>query len=270
MNCLMLLLRKKTPNKLTSCKLFVLIVIVSCLLSCKTKLNLSQIKTENIPISKKTEFVDSSIVQLIKPYRENMQSDMQVVVGNSKVPLTKGKPESLLTNYLADLLLTQGQQYAAKQVNQPVPVVAYLNYGGIRASLPQGKITVKAVFELMPFENEMVLIRISGKQLIAFAAKIASVGGDCVAGIRLGLTAEGKVAALTVGGKTVQPEASYWMVTNDYVANGGDNMTMLAGRDRYVDTGIKLRDLLINTMKKEYKKGVIIAPKLDGRIYYES
>jgi 2',3'-cyclic-nucleotide 2'-phosphodiesterase (5'-nucleotidase family) len=143
-----------------------------------------------------------------------------------------------------------------------------VNYGGLRASLPQGEITVERIFELMPFENEIVLIKISGESYLLMAEKIAARGGEGIAGMKLGIK-NGKVSSLTTGGKPIDPTAAYWLVTNDYIANGGDQMSMFSNPVERINTKMKIRDVLIKSISDRYKKNGIIDVKEDGRIFNE-
>jgi 2',3'-cyclic-nucleotide 2'-phosphodiesterase (5'-nucleotidase family) len=143
-----------------------------------------------------------------------------------------------------------------------------VNYGGLRASLPQGNITIGNVFELMPFENEVVLIKVSGMSIRMMADKIAERGGEGISGIILGIR-EFKVSTLKIGGKPVEPDLDYWLVTSDYIANGGDQMSMFKNPIERINTKLKLRDVLIQTLSDRYKKEGIISVKEDGRIFNE-
>ncbi len=250
-------------------RIFIIIIaLLLGLVSCKTTLIVNDFKAENIPNSENILTIDSSIIQLVQPYKDGLKADMQQVIGISSTELVKKKPESLLTNYLADLLLEEGRLYAAKLNEKSIPQVAYINYGGIRADLPKGEITVGRLFELMPFENEIVLLSLKGTDMIEFAEKIAEHNGDGVSGMKMGIK-NGKPVDLEVGGAPVDKTATYWVVTNDYVANGGDGMKMFLNRLSYILTGIRLRDCIIDHMRKDYQAGRIISPKLDGRIYNE-
>lgn len=247
-------------------KALIILIFLCGILSCKSNLIIHDIKTENIPNSENLITVDSSVIKLVQPYKNNLTAEMQEVIGYSTVELVKGRPESRLTNYLGDLLLEEGRSYAANLPSKPVPVIAYLNYGGLRTALPEGNITVGKIFELMPFENEIVLLKLKGDDLYAFAEKIAAQGGDCVSGIRLGIR-DGRVSHFEVNGKPFDRTAEYWLVTNDYVASGGDDMQMFAHRLEYIATGIKLRDCIIGYMRRHHQAGEKISPEPDGRIY---
>ena len=244
------------------------LIFLSGIISCKCNLIIHDIKTENISNADHLTQIDSSVIKLVEPYKNKLTSEMEEIIGISTVELEKGRPESKLTNYLGDLLLKEGCRYAESHPSKPIPVIAYLNYGGLRTALPAGNITVGKIYELMPFENEMVLLKLKGNEVYAFAEKIADQGGDCVSGIKLGISNR-RVSHLEIDGKPLDPDAEYWMVTNDYVANGGDDMKMFIKRLKYISTGIKLRDCMISYMKREYQANKKISPELDGRIYME-
>ena len=238
------------------------------LFSCNQHLIVREVNTKNIQVDSQVWPSDSMLELMVKPYRDSIENDMSTLVAISSAALVKGKPESKLTNLVSDILLDFGTSYCQKQNLNLLPDASYVNYGGLRASLPKGEITVERIFELMPFENEIVLMKISGQSFLLMAEKIASRGGEGVAGIRLGIR-NGKISTLTTGGKTVEPTASYWVVTNDYVANGGDQMSMFLNPVERINTKMKIRDLLIQALGNRYKKNGIIDVKEDGRIFNE-
>ena len=238
------------------------------LFSCNQHLVVREVNTKNISIDSVVVPIDFVVESMIKPYRDSIEQDMSTLVAISSSPLVKGKPESKLTNLVSDIFLGSGIAYCLKQNLSFQPDAAYVNYGGLRASLPQGEITIERIFELMPFENEIVLIKISGESFVLMAEKIASRGGEGVAGMKLGIR-NGKVSSLTTGGKTIDQAASYWLVTNDYVANGGDQMSMFPNPVERINTGLKIRDILIRALSDRYKRDGIIDVKEDGRIFNE-
>jgi len=255
---------KYTPMlRLISILCFILLTF-----SCTTHLSVSQVSMRNIPVDLLTASIDSSAQSIVIPYRDSIEVDMSKLVTISESPLVKGKPESKLTNLVADILLGYATDFCQKQNLNLKPDVSYVNYGGLRASLPQGEITMGRIFEVMPFENEIVLIRISGEALRQMADRIAGRGGEGISGMKIGIRAE-KLESFTVGGKTLNTLASYWLVTNDYIADGGDQMSMFLNPQERINTKMKFRDLLIQTLSERYKKEGNLDVKLDGRIYYE-
>lgn len=238
------------------------------LLSCTHHLFVREVNTKNSSIDSLVGPLDSRLESVVKPFRDSIGHDMSKLVAISSTPLVKAKPESKLTNLVSDILLNFGTTFCKEQNLNFKPDAAYVNYGGLRASLPEGKITVERIFELMPFENEIVLIKISGEAFALMAGQIAARGGEGVAGMKLGIRNR-KVSGLTVGGNAIDPGASYWLVTNDYIANGGDQMSMFTNPLERINTKMKIRDVLIRSLSELYKKDGIISVKEDGRIFNE-
>jgi len=249
-------------------RLFASIVLILFLFSCSHQLSVHQINTGNIFVDASAGNIDSTIQGIVKPYSDSIVHDMSQLVTVSATPLIKGKPESKLTNLVADILLESGTKYCTSKKPDVRPDASYVNYGGLRASLPQGEITVGKIFELMPFENEVVLIKVSGETILRMAERIAARGGEGVAGMKLGIR-DGKVSNLLIEGKPVNPSGSYWLATNDYIASGGDQMGMFSDATDRVNTNLKIRDVLIETLRERYKRDGMIDVKEDGRIYHE-
>lgn len=259
----------KSNSKYTSMRRSISIIcIILSTFSCTTHLSVCEVGMRNIPIDLQTASIDSLAQSIVIPYRDSIVLDMSKLVTISKTPLIKGKPESNLTNLVSDILLGFGTDFCNQQNLNIIPDVSYVNYGGLRASLPQGEITVGRIFEVMPFENEVVLIRISGEALRQMAERIAERGGEGISGMKMGLQDE-KLVSFTVGGKTSDSSAFYWLVTNDYIANGGDQMAMFLNPIDRINTKMKFRDLLIQTLSDRYRKEGNLDVKLDGRIYHE-
>lgn len=249
-------------------RFFFIFSVVLFLISCKPQLVVREINATNFKIDSTIGPVEAGLNAFVKPYRDSINHDMSKLVAVTSSALVKGKPESKLTNLVSDILLESGRKYCQEKNMNIRPDAAYVNYGGLRASLPQGNVTVERVFELMPFENELVLLKVSGEILMQMTEKIATRGGEGIAGLRLGIKND-RVSSLTLDGKPVDPGAVYWLVTNDYVANGGDQMGMFLNRLERIDTSIKLRDLIIQALGERYKKHGPIDVKEDGRIYHE-
>jgi 2',3'-cyclic-nucleotide 2'-phosphodiesterase (5'-nucleotidase family) len=244
------------------------ICAVLILFSCSRYLTVSQVNTKNTPVEIQNASIDSLVESIVKPYRDSIEQDMSKLVGVTATALVKGKPESKLTNLVADIILKYASDYCAEKHLNINPDAAYVNYGGLRASLPQGEIKVGHIFELMPFENEIVMVKVSGEAIRKMAERIAGRGGEGVSGLKLGIK-NNTVGTLTMGGKAVDPSASYWVVTNDYIANGGDQMSMFITPLEKIETKAKIRDVLIHSLNNMYTEIGGIDVEMDGRIYNE-
>lgn len=245
-----------------------LITWLVLLASCQSKVIKTGFEAENISVSAEVSTLDSSIIQLYQPYKAELDKDMHRVISFSETEMEKDKPESLLTNFLGDLLLDEAARESVSQGLDVKPDVSFFNYGGIRTLLPKGNITVGKIYELMPFENEMVLVKLKGEKMKEFLDYVADHGGDSVGGARFKIKGE-KADEITIGGRAFDPEKSYWLVTNDYVAAGGDGLSMLQNNEQFIKTGAKIRDVIIRYMERQQEENRNIVAKLDGRISYE-
>ncbi|MFA5044890.1 MAG: 5'-nucleotidase C-terminal domain-containing protein, partial [Paludibacter sp.] len=154
---------------------------------------------------------------------------------------------------------------AASEILSEKVDIAVVNLGGLRTVIPAGNITVGKVFELMPFENELVVLWLKGDKLYDLLQYFAGMGGEGVSGLRMEIQ-NGKAVNITVNGKALDKEKIYSIATNDYLAGGNDKMVQLAQYEKRVNTGVKIRTVLLDYIKGETKKGNKIQSKLDGRI----
>lgn len=115
---------------------------------------------------------DSTIIKMLQPYKRGVDTQMDVVIGTTDIPLTKAQPESTIGNFIAD-----AQLIAALQINPKVDA-SVANYGGIRLSyLSPGPVTLGRIFELMPFENTLALVEVPGKNLHELCNRMAAAKG---------------------------------------------------------------------------------------------
>lgn len=250
---------------------FTYTLLITCVFlvnSCSTYYYPIAVETKNILVSDSLNSLDNQVVQTYLPYKRMLEKDMNRVISVSDLEMSKDKPESTLTNFLGDLLLCEGKKVALERGLACLPSVSYFNYGGIRTYLPKGNITVGKIYELMPFENELVFVELNGTQMEEFFHYIAAKGGDSEAGARFTIS-EGKAKNITIEGKALEPSKKYWLVTNDYVAGGGDGLDLLTRRSGFVNSGKKIRDIIISYMEQKQSEGKKLTAKLDGRISNE-
>lgn len=208
-----------------------------------------------------TLFEDNAITEIVAPYKEKLAGEMDKVLGIADTVLIKKKPESLLTNFLADGIL----EIAQKEADVDLCV---LNYGGIRLpNIGKGEITTGQIYELLPFDNYLSILSFNKNDLQTFANHIATQGGWPVSK-QLNFvidTAKQVAKNITVNGVVLNDTSFYTIVLPDYIANGGDNCKMLKELPR-TDLPILLRDAMINYF---FENKQIVKPVLDQRIKYE-
>lgn len=212
-----------------------------------------------------SETVESNKIQeAIVPYRGDLQAKMSQVVGVTEYPLVKGKPNAPLGNYLSDLLVG----YARKKLGLHTIDFAIFNNGGFRIPLPGDSIRVETLFELMPFENELVWVELPADSMYSLSAYLIKRGGEPVSNDMKLEIIGGKVVSYTIRNQEINREKTYYILTSDYLSGGGDNMSFFKGM-KVTKTGVKLRDAIIEAMRDEFKNGLKATSKIDNRLTIE-
>lgn len=208
--------------------------------------------------------IDSGAYYMIAPYRSELNKTMSELLAVSDQPLEKNQPEGTLGDFVADLALREAQAlYLKSKIDFCV-----LNNGGLRAALPKGNITLKNVFELMPFENELVVLTINGSAASQLFNYIAYKGGVPVSHLEMKIKDQ-QALNVKVNGNGFDSTKTYRMVTSDYLANGGDNLEFLKTAISKEYINLKLRDAIIAYLKEQTRNGKNISVFLDNRISYE-
>lgn len=200
----------------------------------------------------------------IAPYKHAVDSIMSPVVGRAAHDMTARRPESLLSNFLTDILVASGSQFGEK------PDLGIYNIGGIRASISKGDITVGDIIDVAPFENKICFLTLTGKDLTSLFEQIAARHGEGVSKeVKAVITKDGKLVSLLIKGQPVHPEAKYRIATIDYLSEGNDGMPAFTfGTDRKMltDKSNNLRFIIIDYFKELSRQGKEAEAKLDGRI----
>jgi 2',3'-cyclic-nucleotide 2'-phosphodiesterase (5'-nucleotidase family) len=224
-------------------------------------------KDTSINISETTTAHQQATV-LISPFKDSLESEMNevLVLSAEEFPKEKGKPETKLGNLVADLSL----EIASKMYDGNIDF-CMLNFGGLRTSLPKGEITRGKIFELMPFENELVVVTISKDSISSLIEYLKKVNGQPISGIKLKFKKIGSSNIDNVyGGDWIEiTNENVKILTSDYLANGGDNMTFFLNPINYEKVGIKLRDAIIQYCVEQHAQGKQLSGKIEGRIVYE-
>ncbi len=228
--------------------------------SCKSHYQLVKANRTEYSISNQLN-ADSAILKDYQPYKQQLDAQMNAVIGRSTQELTKSnEPESLLGNFFSDAVLVE-----AKKIDPNIDFTMPSTKGGLRNILPKGDIRLTNVFELMPFENELVVLKLNGTDTQSFLTAIAASGGQPEAGLKMQIINK-KPENVLIAGKPFDPNKSYTILTSDYVADGGDHINGLQNPQEKKVLGLKIRDALINYIKTQTAEGKPVNAELDGRI----
>lgn len=232
-------------------------LVIATFFACKATLISVDQNAYSIPMTQ-SMLQDSALLSYIAPYKDQMNADMQEVIGVSDVEMPRDRasnaPETLLGNFAVDLVLSYAQNLDS------TVQFSLLNIGGLRNSLPKGEITKKNVYELMPFDNELVVLTLNGEQMeqmfLYLKDKPQPFGG-----LTVRYTDDSYQAFIQ--NKAFDKSKTYRVVTSDFLAEGGDLMYFFK-TDQRENLNIKLRDVILQHVAKEYH----ITSKLDQRISY--
>lgn len=258
-----------SPSKLFF-SLFISISVFSA--NCHPPAHVTKVDVQYVEMNKNNAQKDSATDAILLPYKDSLDKLMNVVIGHSDVEMPKevGKTETLLGNFMCDLCLARINSPETKNAIGLGGDICLFNNGGIRSSLPKGDLTRKNIFELMPFDNELDIVTISGKQMWNLLRFVAMSGGEPMAGLRLGVTSEKTPGTISINGQPFDSTRTYNVVTSDYLAYGGDKMDFFKNPVKLTTTGIKIRDAILQYCDEQTKQGKVLTAKLDGRFYYET
>lgn len=205
---------------------------------------------------------DSALLQLLIPYADSLDKTMSRVIGFSVRGMAKRQPESALGNFITDCM----KEMATQKFNSKVDA-AFINFGGIRSYLPKGDITLGKMYELIPFDNVIVLQQVKGEVIKQFLDKTAENGGWPLSGITMAIDKNKKAVNVMIDGKPLDENTTYIIANSDYIANGGSECDMLRGIPP-INIGYLLRDALIGYVEMFTKMGKPVDCKTENRIVY--
>jgi len=233
-----------------------IIVQAGCYGKCVGKIVL-KIRNKKI-VSKKYELIslnpkkfgaDEELKKIIENLTKDISAKMDGIVGSSAQQLSRSASgrngEIALGNWQTDVF--------RKITNSDI---AFQNAGGIRADLPEGKLTMRHIYELAPFGNTIFTMKLTGAQLKEILEKSVSgkFGMLQVSGLKFkydkSREAGNRVVEIAVGNKPVSPKKYYKVATNSFVAKGGDDFNIFKQGKEIRDTGIIDRDAQLLFVKK--------------------
>ena len=243
--------------------IFVYISLSFSLISCNRSFIFYDVEGKQQKFTAEYLGQDHSIENKITPYRTQLEESMSELVVTASADLPKAKPSSPLGNLLADATKKMAATLLARNID-----VGIMNYGGIRVpSISEGAVTLGNVYELMPFDNYLVVINLSGYQLTEVCHAIAAGGGWPVSGLKFKIT-NGLPYQIVINDTPLDFEQQYSVAISDYLANGGDHLDMLRGLPQ-INTNTLLRDAFLTYFRQIQDNGEALQLNNEMRISYE-
>lgn len=222
-------------------------------------------KAEVIPISAAIP-EDADIRQVIAPLAAEIKASYGLPLVEAPQGLFRGRrgEENLLGYWVAD-----GMRHAAEAVIGTPVRFAITNAGGLRANLRPGLLKVADIFEMMPFENELVVIELTGAEVIQVVKEgIVRRGGEPCSGVKAKVEGTPELGTLIVtweDGRPIDPDVTVKVATSDYLYSGGDSIPTLKKGRKPFTTGITLRQMLLDQCAVLAKAKRDLLPPAPGR-----
>jgi 2',3'-cyclic-nucleotide 2'-phosphodiesterase (5'-nucleotidase family) len=183
---------------------------------------------------------NSSIDSIVKPYKDSLAKEMNIVIGSSPINFSLQRPNGTMNNWFADAIFVN-QTF---NVRLSEPVMCLFNVGGIRSSFNKGSITVGDVFKVMPFDNELVWVKLPISAINSIETYLSKSGGEPISNANL---VQGKLQLNGINSQT----KFFWVITSDYLMNGGDKMDFFKQKIEVNFTNKLLRTALLEEVKKQ-------------------
>lgn len=211
-------------------------------------------KSDNLQVAKVTASqtqIDSSLQEVeeiksyIAPFKESLDAQMDEELSYNPVSMHKNDTplNTAIGNMLVEIVRTQGEPIYKSRSGNMVDAVL-LNHGGIRAAMPAGAVTMRRAYEIMPFDNEMVVVTLTEEkmsQLVNYL--IEKKRAHPFDGFKISLN-DGQTPEVKM-----TPQKTYHVLTSDYLYNGGDNMSFFKDAPM-VKLDYKIRNAMIDYFKK--------------------
>jgi len=212
-----------------------------------------------------TEYAeDPYLLAVLTPYKEQVKIELEELIGMSTAFFSNReirKTEAALGNLVSDSMLWETEGLEVD--------FAIQNGGGIRADLTEGPISKKLIYEILPFDNSVVVVEMTGAEVQEMFDFIPTIprgkGGFPQVSRGVKFTVDfisGETRDISINGEPIDPNKTYRVATNSFMAAGGDSYVMMTNGYQY-DTSAFQREVLIDYI--EHLDG-FITPKIEGRI----
>lgn len=246
-------------------KHFVVFTTLILFTSCKTEPNtLSEVKGKQIKIDSSLVTVDS-IEAYVKPYRKRINEILDSTLAYAPKTLTKeeGIYNTSAGNLMADIVFQAANPIFKSRTSNEIDFVL-LNHGGIRSIISKGNVTARTAYEVMPFENSIVVVELSGKSVLELLNFLKNSGrAHPISGMQLILSTNNEIASIKIQGKSLNTEQTYYVATNNYLVTGGDDMVFFKDAKNPINTDYLIRNAMIDY----FKKVDTVFAEIDNRFY---
>lgn len=246
-------------------KLLFTYIFVALLISCKKDTwQLERVEGSQISITDSIE-TKMEIDSFIQPFRNHVNKNLDSVISYAVDTYSKsdGELNTAIGNLFADVIYEQTNPVFKMRTGKNIDMVL-VNHGGIRAIISKGNITTRTAYEIMPFENSIVVVALKGSsvnELISYLLKARRA--HPISKLKILVDDDFNLINASIKGEPIDLNKTYYVATNDYLYNGGDRMTFFQPNDSLYVMDYKVRNALLDY----FLKTDTINPKMDDRFF---
>ena len=244
-------------------KIWILFFFSFLIVACKNKsYEVSKINAKQLKIGNEVK-QDSSIIQLFTPYKKKMTNEITKSLSFSPKILerTDGNLQSTLGNLVADLSYEKANELFKNKTGKTVDF-SMSNYGGIRAAIMKGDVTVSNAFELMPFDNTIVVVELNYDKIKALFNYFVAKKRAHPLSKNIQLTIKNDSYNVLINGKAIKKDRTYFVATSNYLQKGGDGMIFFSEPESLFDSNFLIRDAIVDYFESKDT----LSANLDNRV----
>lgn len=235
-------------------------------MACKqSQVALKSVDGKQIPITDSLS-QNQEVLEYIAPYQKHINEEMSAVLAYApqSYSKTEGPYNTAIGNMMADAVFEMSNPIFKSRTGNSIDGVL-LNHGGIRSTLNAGDVTMRTAYDIMPFENSIIVVELSAEKAREMFEYLKSGKAHPIANMQLILNTDDSIKQATINGSPIEDSKTYFIATNDYLRQGGDGMTFFDNPVSETVLDYKVRSVLIDYFKEKDT----IAPVRDNRFTKE-
>lgn len=190
-----------------------------------------------------------------------VMSDVKQVVAYSPEMMVKRPPESALSDWFVDILISQCSELTGKKVD-----VGFANFGGIRVDMPKGDVLMDDIMSMFPFRNKLCYLELRGSDLRVILEQMARQRWQVVGGVRCVSNRAGELLSAKIGGEPLDDNKIYGVTTIDFLLNGGDGYYIEKNAVNKIILDKYVIDVVLPYVKSLTAAGKPLDYHTDGRV----
>ncbi|WP_124979950.1 5'-nucleotidase C-terminal domain-containing protein [Nonlabens xiamenensis] len=232
-------------------QIFRIVILALLVVGCgKDVQQLSKVEAKQIAIDSTTGKVDE-LANFIEPYKKSLDQQMNEALAYNPVSMHKNDTpyNTAIGNLMTRIVYEQAAPIYQKRIKSNIDLVL-LNHGGIRAPISEGPVTMRTAYEVMPFENQIVVAQLKGTAIMEMVDYLTkSSKPHPFQGLKIMLDKNDQLQEVLLNGKPINAGETYHVATSDYLYNGGDNMVFFS-ESPITRLDYKIRNAMIDYFRK--------------------